>query len=57
MSIDDVKFRKPVIPGDQLRFELEMLRFRGKTCHMQGIAYVDGQPVAEAKMMAAIVDR
>jgi UDP-3-O-[3-hydroxymyristoyl] N-acetylglucosamine deacetylase/3-hydroxyacyl-[acyl-carrier-protein] dehydratase len=57
MSIDDVKFRKPVIPGDQLRFELEMLRFRGKTCHMQGVAYVDGQPVAEAKMMAAIVDR
>jgi UDP-3-O-[3-hydroxymyristoyl] N-acetylglucosamine deacetylase/3-hydroxyacyl-[acyl-carrier-protein] dehydratase len=57
MSIDKVKFRKPVIPGDQLRFELEMLKFRGKTCRMQGIAYVDGQPVAEAEMMAAIVDR
>ncbi len=57
MSIDDVKFRKPVIPGDQLRFELEMLKFRGKTCRMRGVAYVDGQPVAEAEMMAAIVDR
>ena len=57
MSIDGVKFRKPVIPGDQLRFELEMLKFRGKTCRMRGVAYVDGQTVAEAEMMAAIVDR
>ncbi len=57
MSIDGVKFRKPVIPGDQLRFELEMLKFRGKTCRMRGVAYVDGKPAAEAEMMAAIVDR
>ena len=57
MAIDNVKFRKPVVPGDQLRFELEMLKFRGKTCRMRGVAYVDGQPVAEAEMMAAIVDR
>ncbi|MDH3456410.1 MAG: UDP-3-O-acyl-N-acetylglucosamine deacetylase [Gemmatimonadota bacterium] len=57
MAIDEVKFRKPVVPGDQLRFELEMLKFRGKTCRMKGVAYVDGQPVAEAEMMAAIVDR
>ena len=57
MSIDGVKFRKPVVPGDQLRFELEMVKFRGRTCAMKGIAYVDGQPVAEAEMMAAIVDR
>ncbi len=57
MSMDGVKFRKPVIPGDQLRFELEMLKFRGKTCRMRGVAYVDGQTVAEAEMMAAIVDR
>jgi UDP-3-O-[3-hydroxymyristoyl] N-acetylglucosamine deacetylase/3-hydroxyacyl-[acyl-carrier-protein] dehydratase len=57
MSLDGVKFRKPVVPGDQLRFELEMLKFRGKTCRMRGVAYVEGQPVAEAEMMAAIVDR
>ncbi|MDH3458202.1 MAG: MaoC/PaaZ C-terminal domain-containing protein, partial [Gemmatimonadota bacterium] len=57
MSIDGVKFRKPVIPGDQLRLEVEMVKFRGRTCAMKGIAYVDGQPVAEAEMMAAIVDR
>ncbi len=34
-----------------------MVRFRGRTCAMKGVAYVDGQPVAEAEMMAAIVDR
>ncbi len=57
MSLDNVKFRKPVVPGDQLRMELEMLKFRGKTCRMRGVAYVEGQPVAEAEMMAAIMDR
>ena len=30
MSLDNVKFRRPVVPGDQLRFELEMLQFRGR---------------------------
>jgi UDP-3-O-[3-hydroxymyristoyl] N-acetylglucosamine deacetylase/3-hydroxyacyl-[acyl-carrier-protein] dehydratase len=57
MSIDGVKFRRPVVPGDQLRFELEMIQFRGKTCRMRGVGYVDGRPVAEAEMMARIVDR
>jgi len=57
MSLDKVKFRRPVLPGDQLRFELEMLQFRGKTCRMQGVAYVDGKVAVEAEMMAAVVDR
>ncbi len=57
MSIDNVKFRKPVIPGDQIRFELEMLHFRGRNCRMRGVGYVDGQPVAEAEMMARVVDK
>lgn len=57
MSIDKAKFRKPVIPGDQLRMELQMLRFGGKRCHMRGEASVDGTRVAEAEMMASIVDR
>ena len=57
MSLDDVKFRRPVVPGDQLRFELEMLQFRGKTCRMKGVGYVDGQVVAEAEMMAMVTDR
>lgn len=57
MSIDKAKFRKPVIPGDQLIFELSMLRKRGKTFQMAGKAMVDGQLVAEAELMAAIVDK
>ncbi len=57
MSLDNVKFRRPVLPGDQLRCELEMLQNRGRTCRMKGIAYVDGNVVAEAEMMARVVDR
>ena len=57
MSLDGVKFRRPVLPGDQIRFELEMLQFRGKTCRMKGVALVDGQVVSEAEMMARVVDR
>lgn len=57
MSLDGVKFRRPVVPGDQLRFELEMLQFRGRNCRMRGVAYVDGERVAEAEMAARIVDR
>ncbi len=57
MSIDNAKFRKPVVPGDQIRFELEMVQFRGKTCKMRGVGYVDGQVVAEADLMARVVDR
>ena len=57
MSLDNVKFRRPVVPGDQIRFELDMLQFRGKTCKMKGAGFVDGQIVAEAEMMAMVVDK
>lgn len=57
MTMDNVKWRRPVTPGDQVRFELEMLQFRRHTCRMRGVGYVDGQVVAEAEMMARIVDR
>jgi len=57
MSLDDVKWRKPVVPGDQLVFELEMVQFRGSVCKMQGVGRVDGQVVAEGKMMARVMDR
>jgi len=57
MSLDKVKFRRPVVPGDQIRFELEMLKSRGATCQMQGKAFVDGKLVAEAIMMARVVDK
>ncbi len=57
MSLDDVKFRRPVMPGDQLLFELEMLQLRGRTCKMRGETRVDGEVVAEASMMARVVDK
>jgi UDP-3-O-[3-hydroxymyristoyl] N-acetylglucosamine deacetylase/3-hydroxyacyl-[acyl-carrier-protein] dehydratase len=56
MTLDNVKWRRPVTPGDQLVFELEMLQFRRHTCRMKGVGRVDGQLVAEAEMMARIVD-
>ncbi len=57
MSLDNVKFRRPVVPGDQLRMEIEMLQFRGKIAKMKGVALVDGQVATEAEMMACVVDR
>lgn len=57
MGIDGVKFRKPVLPGDQLRMEVEMLQFRGKVARMKGTAYVDGKVAAEAEMLAGVVDK
>lgn len=57
MAIDGVKFRRPVRPGDQLRFEITMLQFRGRTCRMRGETYVDGQLACEAEFMARVMDR
>ncbi len=57
MGLDKVRFRKPVMPGDQLQLEVELLRYRESSCKMQGKAYVDGELVCEADLMCAIVDR
>ncbi len=57
MSLNDVKFRRPVTPGDQLVLEVEMLQSRRNTRKMRGVARVDGQVATEATMMAQIVDR
>jgi len=57
MSIDRVKFRRPVKPGDTLRFELEMKVFRRNTCKMQGKGFVGDVLVAEAELMAMVIDR
>ncbi|BBO73908.1 3-hydroxyacyl-[acyl-carrier-protein] dehydratase FabZ [Desulfosarcina widdelii] len=56
MGFDNVRFRKPVVPGDQLILELEMLKARSKAVKLAGIAKVDGQTVAEAKLLAAYGD-
>jgi beta-hydroxyacyl-ACP dehydratase FabZ len=57
MSIDKAKFRKPVTPGDQVRFELTMIRERGAVKSFKAVATVDGAVVAESEMMAMIVDK
>jgi UDP-3-O-[3-hydroxymyristoyl] N-acetylglucosamine deacetylase/3-hydroxyacyl-[acyl-carrier-protein] dehydratase len=57
MSIDNIKFRKPVRPGDQLVFEVEMIQVRGKIAKTRGVAKVDGEVVAEAEMAAMVRDR
>jgi len=56
-SLNNVKWRRPVKPGDQLRFELDLLQVRGMMCKMSGIAKVDGQVVCEAEMGAVVRDR
>ena len=57
MSLDRVKWRKPVTPGDTIVFELELLQFRRQVCKLKGQGFVEGTLVAEAEMMATIVDR
>lgn len=55
LSIDNVKFRKPVVPGDQLVLEVEAIKVKSKTAQVQGRALVDGQVVAEADFVCALV--
>jgi UDP-3-O-[3-hydroxymyristoyl] N-acetylglucosamine deacetylase/3-hydroxyacyl-[acyl-carrier-protein] dehydratase len=57
MTIDDVKFRRPVTPGDQLIFELEVLQTRRDVVRMKGKALVDGAVAAEAEFKARIMDK
>ncbi|HUK88914.1 MAG TPA: 3-hydroxyacyl-ACP dehydratase FabZ [Blastocatellia bacterium] len=56
-GIDGAKFRKPVVPGDQLRLELEVLRLRPRYIRLEGKAFVDGALVAEALISSSLVDR
>lgn len=56
MGIDQAKFRKPVLPGDQLRLEVEVLKLKSRVCKMQGKAYVGEELVAEAIIMSSMVD-
>ncbi len=54
VGIDGARFRKPVLPGDQLHIEVVAERLGRSICKYQGRAFVDGQEVAEAKLMCAI---
>ena len=54
MSIEKAKFRKPVIPGDQLRLEVKVIKQRGNVWKCAGDAYVEGKLVAEAELTAMV---
>jgi beta-hydroxyacyl-ACP dehydratase FabZ len=56
MSIDGVKFRKPVVPGDQLAMEVKILTLKRNIAKMRGEAFVDGAKAAEAEFMSMVVD-
>lgn len=56
-GIDRAKFRRPVLPGDQVRFELELVHLRSRNAKMRGRAYVEGKLAAEAELSCVVVDR
>jgi len=55
-KVDRAKFKRMVVPGDQLRLEVEWLRSKGRICQMKGKAFVDGEVAAEADITATILD-
>ena len=57
MSMDRVKFRKPVVPGDRLRGEVALKKLRGSIVSFEGKAFVEDSLVAEAEMKAVLIDR
>ncbi len=57
MSVDRARFRRPVVPGDQVRYEVEILRRRPNHCKLSGRAIVDDQIAAEAVCTSAMMPR
>jgi 3-hydroxyacyl-[acyl-carrier-protein] dehydratase len=56
-GIEKARFRRPVVPGDQLRIEVDVKAWRGDAVRMQGTAFVDGKRVAEAIVTCRLIDR
>ena len=56
-GIDEARFRRPVVPGDTLRFDVEVLKLRSRSALLRGRATVDGQLAAEAQLLSSLVDR
>lgn len=57
MSIDGVRFRRPVVPGDTLRYEVEILKVKGPVSRIKGRAYVGEELATEAELMCMVVDK
>jgi beta-hydroxyacyl-ACP dehydratase FabZ len=55
-KIDNAKFRRPVVPGDQLRLEAEIVKLKAKFCRLRGRATVDGEVAVEGELVAGILD-
>jgi len=55
-KIDNAKFRRPVVPGDQLFIEAEILRLKTRFCHLKGRATVDGEVAVEGDMVASLMN-
>lgn len=57
VSVDGARFRRPVVPGDQLRLEMQVIKRKGSVAKMAGRALVDGVLVAEAEVMCKLEDK
>ena len=57
MSIDNAKFRRPIVPGDQVMMDIKVLKQRGNVWKFSGTATVDGKLVSEAEFTAMVTDR
>jgi 3-hydroxyacyl-[acyl-carrier-protein] dehydratase len=57
VAIDNARFRRPVVPGDQLKIEVKVIAWRGDFCKIEGRASVSGELAAEATLMCKMVDR
>ena len=57
MGIDGARFRKPVVAGDRLTLQVEVVRHKGDVWKTKGMALVDGQRVAEGEFLATVVDK
>jgi 3-hydroxyacyl-[acyl-carrier-protein] dehydratase len=57
LGIDHARFRQPVVPGDQLRIVVEVIRMRSRHGKLRGEAFVGAKLVAEAEILSSIVDR
>jgi 3-hydroxyacyl-[acyl-carrier-protein] dehydratase len=56
VAMDHVRFRRPVVPGEQLRVEVNVIAWRGTMCKVEGRASVNGELAAEATLMCKMVD-
>ena len=57
MGVDNARFRKPVVPGDRLQLEVEVVKHKAAVWKQKALASVDGQRVAEAEFLATVVDK